>query len=96
MINTDSKHWYALTIFYRFFLAFVVGCLCANYFAFNLTLLFQLIMANAEAIFLAAFISIFFFITLVIYSFIVQSLMKLTIFSLILFSLLFVLSKTLG
>lgn len=96
MISTDSKHWYALTIFYRFFLAFIVGCLCANYFAFNLTLLFQFIMGNAEAIYLAAFITIFFFIIFVIYSFIIQSLMKLTIFSLILFSLLFILSKTLG
>ena len=96
MINTDSKHWYALTIFYRFFLAFIVGYLCANYFAFNLTLLFQFTMANAEAIYLAAFISIFFFMVFVIYSFITQSLKKLTTLSVITLSSLFVLSKILG
>lgn len=92
----QQKYGYTLSILYRFFLAFIVGYLCANYFALNLSLLFQFTMENAEAIYLAAFISIFFFLAFVIYSFIIQSLKKLTTLSFITFSSLFVLSKILG
>lgn len=91
-----SQFQYPISITYRFILAFVIGYICANYLALNLTLLFQYQLASAEAVYLSAFICIIFFTVFVIYSFIIQSLKKLSILSFSILLALYALSKILG
>ncbi|MDO3663705.1 hypothetical protein [Acinetobacter higginsii] len=83
---------YRLSIFYRFVLSFVVGYVCMMYLSLGLGSLFSHVLDKAEAIYLAAFISILFYLVFIILSFCVHSLLKLTVISLILTGVLFGLS----
>lgn len=56
-LNTYSDK---LNILFRFFLTFVIGYVCTAFLCMSLTQVFQAFLAKAEAIYLAAFISIFF------------------------------------
>ncbi|OTG80781.1 hypothetical protein B9T31_15885 [Acinetobacter sp. ANC 4558] len=93
-----TQFYYPISITYRFVFAFVIGFLSAKYLSLSLALLFHHyhILPNAEAIYLAAFISIIYFVIYVIYNFIVQSLIKLTILSLISLVCFYSLSQFLG
>lgn len=84
---------YRISIFYRFALVFVLGYLCTLYLSLSLTELFtSLLFAKAESIFLAAFISILFYVCFVLIGFCTNSLIKLTLISSILLAVLFGLS----
>ncbi|ENX15397.1 hypothetical protein F895_01943 [Acinetobacter sp. CIP 64.2] len=83
---------YRLSIFYRFVLTFVMGYLSMMYLCLALTSLFIYVLDKAEAIYLAAFISIFFYLFFIILSFCVHSLLKLSLTSLIVTGALFGLS----
>ncbi len=90
--STSLTLIYRLSIFYRFILSFVVGYICMMYLSLCLTALFLHSFAKAEAIYLAAFISIIFYLLFIIVSFCTNSLLKLTWISLILAGTLFGLS----
>ncbi|OTG58575.1 hypothetical protein B9T36_09465 [Acinetobacter sp. ANC 4204] len=75
---------YPVSVLYRFLVAFGLGYLCTFILSELLTLSFYPLLDKAESIFLAAFLSLIFFICFVILSFCVQSLKKL---SLVTFSL---------
>ncbi|QER39702.1 hypothetical protein F2A31_08245 [Acinetobacter suaedae] len=83
---------YRMSIFYRFVLIFVLGYFCMLYLSLSLTELFASLFAKAEAIFLAAFISILFYVCFVLIGFCTNSLIKLTLISSILLAVLFGLS----
>ncbi|MBJ9955553.1 MULTISPECIES: hypothetical protein [Acinetobacter] len=83
---------YRLSIFYRFVLSFVVGYLCMMYLSLGLGSLFSHILDKAEAIYLAAFISILFYLGFIILSFCAHSLWKLSLTSLVLTGAMFGLS----
>ena len=83
---------YRLGIFYRFVLSFVVGYLCMMYLSLGLGSLLSLILDKAEAIYLAAFISILFYLAFIILSFCAHSLWKLSLTSLVLTGAMFGLS----
>ncbi|APR70259.1 MULTISPECIES: hypothetical protein [Acinetobacter] len=84
---------YRISIFSRFALVFVLGYLCTLYLSLSLTELFtSLLFAKAESIFLAAFISILFYVCFVLIGFCTNSLIKLTLISSILLAVLFGLS----
>ena len=96
-MNTTLPHLpYAFAVIIRCFIAFVVGYFCANYCALLLTHLMMHQVENAEAVYLASLISIILFVAFVIFSFIIQSLKKLTIGSIVLLGLMFSLSTFLG
>ena len=90
--STSLTLIYRLSIFYRFILSFVVGYICMMYLSLCLTALFLHSFTRAEAIYLAAFISIIFYLLFIIVSFCTNSLLKLTWISLILAGTLFGLS----
>ena len=77
----SSTVQYRFTVLYRFIIAFLLGYACTALLASNLTVLFYLLFSKAEAIYLAAFISILFFVSFVISSFCIQSLLKLSLIS---------------
>lgn len=77
----SSTVQYHFTVLYRFILAFLLGYACTALLASNLTVLFYLLFSKAEAIYLAAFISILFFVSFVISSFCIHSLPKLSLIS---------------
>lgn len=77
----SSTVQYRFTVLYRFIIAFLLGYACTALLASNLTVLFYLLFSKAEAIYLAAFISILFFVSFVISSFCIQSLPKLSLIS---------------
>ncbi|WP_174558938.1 hypothetical protein [Acinetobacter bouvetii] len=82
MSKTSSLSFsYRMTVLYRLSTAFLLGYLCTSLLASNLTLLFYPTFAKAEAIYLAAFISIWFFAGFVICSFCIHSLRKLSFIS---------------
>lgn len=83
---------YRLGIFYRFVLSFVVGYLCMMYLSLGLGALLSHILDKAEAIYLAAFISILFYLAFIILSFCAHSLWKLSLTSLVLTGAMFGLS----
>ncbi len=66
-LNTYSDK---LNILFRFFLTFVIGYVCTAFLCMNLTQVFQAFLAKAEAIYLAAFISIFFISVLLLLDFV--------------------------
>ncbi|OOW10826.1 hypothetical protein MF4642_06085 [Acinetobacter sp. MF4642] len=72
------KFQYPLSVLYRFLIAFGLGYLCTLMLSGLLTLSFYPHFAKAESIYLAAFLSLIFFIIFVILSFCVQSLKKLS------------------
>lgn len=83
---------YRLSIFYRFVLSFVLGYLCMMYLSISLTMLLTAVLDKAEAVYLAAFIATLFYLGFIIISFCANSLLKLTVNSLILTGALFGLS----
>jgi hypothetical protein len=72
---------YRLQVLYRFVVAFVIGFMCAGLLSLDLTYLMHHHLPKAEAIYLAAFVSIIFYAAFVIFSFCMQSLLKLSIVS---------------
>lgn len=75
---------YRIAVFYRFAIAFVLGFICTVFFCISLTHALHLIWPKAESIFLAAFCAILFYAAFVIISFCIQSLIKLTLYTVLL------------
>lgn len=96
MLNIPHKYQYPMAIIYRFFIAFILGYICASYLVLDLTLVFYTFLNTAEAIYLAAFISIICFVIFVIFSFIIQSYIKLSIIGFISLLTLYSVSLFLG
>ncbi|MBJ9424803.1 hypothetical protein [Acinetobacter seifertii] len=69
---------YRIKVFYRFLVVFGMGYACTAYLSLGLTGIFHLTLDKPEAIYLAAFISILFYVLFVIIGFCIQSLLKLT------------------
>ncbi|WP_260395228.1 hypothetical protein [Acinetobacter johnsonii] len=90
------KFKYPLSVLYRFLIAFGLGYLCTFMLSELLTLSFHLHFAKAESIYLAAFLSLIFFIIFVIVSFCVQSLKKLSASTISLSLCFFLLLKFVG
>ena len=82
---------YRLQVLYRFVVAFVMGFICAALLSLDLTYLLNHQLAKAEAIYLAAFISLIFYAGYVITSFCIQSLLRLTLISCGIFGCVFLL-----
>lgn len=87
---------YRIKVFYRFLLVFGMGFACMAYLSIGLTGIFLLSLDKAEAIYLAAFIAILFYVIFVIVGFCVQSLLKLTGLSIILCALFFFVTRMVG
>ncbi|ENW04956.1 hypothetical protein [Acinetobacter beijerinckii] len=90
--STSPTLVYRFSVFYRFVLTFVLGYICTMYLCISLTSLFKNAINKAEAIYLAAFIAILFYVVFIILSFCVHSLLKLTLISLALAGVLYGLS----
>jgi len=73
-----------------------MGFACMAYLSIGLTGIFLLSLDKAEAIYLAAFIAILFYVVFVIVGFCIQSLLKLTGLSIILCALLFSVTRMVG
>lgn len=91
-----SQLKYPIKVLYRFLIAFGLGYLCTSILSELLTLSFHPHLAKAESIYLAAFLSLIFFIIFVIVSFCVQSLKKLSASTLSLSLCFFLLLKFVG
>ncbi|WP_447507919.1 hypothetical protein [Acinetobacter lactucae] len=87
---------YRIKVLYRFLLVFGMGFACMTYLSLGLTGIFLLNLDKAEAIFLAAFIAILFYVVFVIVGFCIQSLLKLTGLSIILCALFFFATRMVG
>ena len=74
---------YRFTVFYRFVIAFIIGFVCTAFFSMALAYIFNMMMPKAESVYLAAFFAILFYAVFVIIAFCVQSLLKLTIYSVV-------------
>lgn len=85
-----------LLVLIRFIIAFGLGYVCSYLLSENLTLLFANALGKAESVFLAAFISIFFYVIFVLICFCIQSLIRISILSTALTSVLFLSSRLLG
>ena len=97
MSKTSSLSFsYRMTVLYRFIIAFVFGYACMSLLASNLTVLFHYSLPKAESIYLAAFISILFFLGFVISSFCVYSLPKLSLMSISLMACFYAIYWVLG
>jgi uncharacterized membrane protein YciS (DUF1049 family) len=78
LMRNSLSFSYRMTVLYRFFLAFILGYFCTSLLINNLTLLFHYVLPKAESIYLAALISLLFFVGFVINSFCICSLRKLS------------------
>ncbi|MBJ9738093.1 hypothetical protein I5523_00390 [Acinetobacter oleivorans] len=87
---------YRIKVFYRFLLVFGMGFACTAYLSLGLIGIFLLTLDKAEAIYLAAFIAILFYVIFVIVGFCVQSLLKLTGLSIVLCALFFFMTRMVG
>ncbi|AQV16483.1 MULTISPECIES: hypothetical protein [Acinetobacter] len=87
---------YRIKVFYRFLLVFGMGFACMVCLSLGLTGIFLLNLDKAEAIYLSAFIAILFYVVFVIVGFCIQSLVRLTILSIALFALFFIVTRTVG
>lgn len=81
---------------YRLLMSFGVGYLCCYFIALDLAYLLQSYLHKAESVYLAAFIGLIFYACFVIGIFCVQSLKKLSVYSLIPLLLLFIISRFIG
>ncbi len=72
---------YRISVLYRFIIAFVLGYICTSLLIHNLTLILNTVLPKAESIYLAAFISLLFFIGFVISSFCIYTVRKLSLIS---------------
>ncbi|KQE94734.1 hypothetical protein ACEN3H_09310 [Acinetobacter lactucae] len=93
-VNLPVSH--RIKVLYRFLLIFGMGFACMTYLSLGLTGIFLLNLDKAEAIFLAAFIAILFYVVFVIVGFCIQSLLKLTGLSIILCALFFFATRMVG
>jgi hypothetical protein len=84
---------YRIKVFYRFLIVFGMGYACMAYLSLGLTGIFRVNFDKPEAIFLAAFISLLFYVFFVILGFCIQSLLKLTSLSVALCALFFILTR---
>ncbi len=84
---------YRIKVFYRFLVVFGMGYACMAYLSLGLTGIFHLTLDKPEAIYLAAFISILFYVLFVIIGFCIQSLWKLTGLSIVLCALFFFVTR---
>ena len=97
MSKTSSLSFsYRMTVLYRFIIAFLLGYICTSLLANNLTVLFHHSLPKAESIYLAAFLSILFFLGYVISSFCIYSLRKLSVMSMILTAFFYAIYWVLG
>lgn len=72
---------YRISVLYRFIIAFMLGYICTSLLIHNLTLILNTVLPKAESIYLAAFISLLFFIGFVISSFCIYTVRKLSLIS---------------
>lgn len=72
---------YRISVLYRFIIAFILGYICTSLLIHNLTLILNTLLPKAESIYLAAFISLLFFIGFVISSFCIYTVRKLSLIS---------------
>lgn len=72
---------YRISVLYRFIIAFILGYICTSLLIHNLTLILNTVLPKAESIYLAAFISLLFFIGFVISSFCIYTVRKLSLIS---------------
>ncbi|MBR7696537.1 hypothetical protein KC100_02985 [Acinetobacter nosocomialis] len=84
---------YRIKVFYRFLVVFGMGYACMAYLSLGLTGIFHLTVDKPEAIYLAAFISILFYVFFVMVGFCIQSLWKVTGLSIVLFTLFFIVTR---
>lgn len=94
--NNKVSKWYRLMVTYRFVLTFATGYFCACYLSLLLTTMFLHFLAKAEAIYLACFVSILFYVFFVIFSFCLNAVRRLTIFSIISCIVIFTLAQVIG
>lgn len=87
---------YRVQVLYRFVIAFILGFICSALLSLALTHLFYLSLPKAESIFLAAFISLLFYVFFVMTCFCIQSLKKLTLMSTASCAVLFLLFFAMG
>ncbi len=72
---------YRISVLYRFIIAFILGYICTSLLIHNLTLILNTVLPKAESIYLAACISLLFFIGFVISSFCIYTVRKLSLIS---------------
>lgn len=84
---------YRIKVIYRLLIVFGMGYACMAYLSLGLTGVFHLTLDKPESIFLAAFISILFYVFFVILGFCIQSLLKLTGLSIALCALFFFMTR---
>jgi hypothetical protein len=85
-----------LAIFYRLGMSFGMGYLCSYLIAFDLAYFLQAFLPKAESVYLAAVIALIFYVCFVISIFCIQSLKKLSVYSLLPFLSLFTISRFIG
>ena len=85
-----------LAIFYRLGMTFGMGYLCSYLIALDLAYFLQAFLPKAESIYLAAVIALIFYVCFVIGIFCIQSLKKLSVYSLLPFLSLFTISRFIG
>lgn len=81
---------------YRLLMSFGVGYLCCYFIALDLAYFLQSYLPKAESVYLAAFIALIFYACFMIAIFCVQSLKKLSVYSLTPLLLLFIISQFIG
>jgi len=85
-----------LAILYRLGMSFGIGYLCSYLIALDLAYFLQASLPKAESVYLAAFIALIFYVCFVIGIFCIQSLKTLSVYSLILPIVFFVISSFIG
>ncbi|WP_130802664.1 hypothetical protein [Acinetobacter ihumii] len=87
---------YRFAVLYRFMVAFILGFIGTAFLSIALSYVFHFALPKAESVYLAAFCSILFYAVFVIIAFCVQSLIKLTVYSVVTISICAALSIGLG
>ncbi|MCO8074726.1 hypothetical protein NI470_13935 [Acinetobacter lwoffii] len=85
-----------LAILYRLGMTFGIGYLCSYLIALDLAYFLQAYLPKAESVYLAAVIALIFYVCFVIGIFCIQSLKKLSVYSLLPFLSLFAISRFIG
>lgn len=85
-----------LAILYRLGMTFGIGYLCSYLIALDLAYFLQAYLPKAESVYLAAVIALIFYVCFVIGIFCIQSLKKLSVYSLLPFLSLFTISRFIG
>lgn len=85
-----------LTIVYRLGVTFGIGYICSYLIALDMAYFLQAYLPKAESVYLAAFTALIFYVCFVIGVFCIQSLKKLSIYSLIPFIILFLFYRFIG